>query len=63
MDTETKQPTKISRRAALDANKAGGQAFRDGKDLADCPYAGADTAAAFLAHHWRKGYRLAADDA
>lgn len=52
--------TKITATGAYNAAKAGGQAFRDGKSLSDCPRIGDDEAAdQFYSHHWLKGYTLA----
>jgi hypothetical protein len=53
--------TKISRTAALDAARAGGQAFRDGKSPADCPHGAGDAGDRFLAHYWMRGFRAAAE--
>ena len=52
----------INRVAAVKAAQEGGQAFRDGEDLTDCPYSAADGLSdEFRAHYWIKGYNVAAD--
>jgi len=54
---------KISRRAALDAATAGGEAFRAGKDLSDNPHlGGGDLYYRIMAHYWRKGYGAASTE-
>lgn len=53
----------IKRTDALLAARAGGEAFRDGKTIADCPHQGTDVPTDYLAFHWRRGFRAAESDA
>lgn len=56
--------TKISRKGALEAARDGGQAFRDGKKINDCPFPSAgDVGDEFMAHQWRKGFLIAQEHA
>lgn len=58
---DTKQQP-ISRRDAVQAAAEGGDAFRAGKPLTDCPYqlgGDDDVRAEFLATYYRKGYAAA----
>lgn len=58
------EQTKISRLGGLRAAAAGGQAFRDGKTIKDCPHpVGGDVGDEFMAHYWVKGFNAAAEQA
>lgn len=52
----------ISRTGALDAARAGGNAYRAGKSVTDCPHKHGDPGEEFLAHYWLRGFRAAAAD-
>lgn len=53
--------TTMTRKGALAAARAGGAAFRAGKDTDECPHRAGDVGEEFLAHHWLRGFRAAAE--
>jgi ribosome modulation factor len=54
-------PTKITRVGALEAARAGGEAYRAGTTRTECPYEPGDLGDEYMAHYWMRGFRKAAE--